>query len=142
VANYGEVAGIGIDEETAVLISGAPGSAKAELAANPYNDENTTSLYTAQNSAYFVKYTRMPSQCVAGKPLVDNGGIQVYRLSAQLSKSSPYQTAPRYSFKASASFNTSNWSSQAVQPYNDGSSLNGPYTYGTAGGAVLGSSVH
>jgi hypothetical protein len=141
VANYGEVAGIGIDEETAVLISGAPGSAKAELAANPYNAENTTSLYTAQNSAYFVKYTRMPSQCVAGKPLVDNGGIQVYRLSAQTTKPSPYQTAPQYSFKASASFNTSNWASQAVQTYGDGSSLNGPYYYGAAGGAVTGNAV-
>jgi cyanophycinase-like exopeptidase len=141
VTNYGDVAGIGIDEETAVLISGAPGAAKAELVANPYNAENTTSLYTAQNSAYFVKYTSAPTQCVAGKPLVDNSGIQVYRLSAQPSKPSPYPTAPQYSFKASASFNTSNWASQVVQTYGDGSSLNGPYYYGAAGGAVLGSSV-
>ncbi|AWG46005.1 MULTISPECIES: cyanophycinase [unclassified Massilia] len=141
VVNYGEVAGIGIDEETALLISGAPGSARAELAANPYNAENTNPLYTAQNSAYFVKYTGAPAQCVAGKPLVDNSGIQVYRLSAQPAKSSPYPSAPQYSFKASASFNTSNWNSQTVQTYNDGSSLNGPYYYGTAGGAVLGNAV-
>jgi cyanophycinase len=141
VANYGEVTGIGIDEETAVLISGAPGSAKAELAANPYNAENTSSLYKAQNSAYFVKYARAPSQCVAGKPLVDNGGIQVYRLSAQTTNPSPYQTAPQYSFKASASFNTSNWASQTVQTYGDGSSLNGPYYYGAAGGTVTGNAV-
>jgi cyanophycinase-like exopeptidase len=138
VTNYGDVAGIGIDEETAVLISGAPGAARAELVANPYNAENTTSLYTAQNSAYFVKYTSAPTQCVAGKPLVDNSGIQVYRLSAQPSKPSPYPSAPQYSFKASASFNTSNWASQVVQTYGDGSSLNGPYYYGASGGAVLG----
>jgi cyanophycinase len=141
VANYGDVAGIGIDEETAVLISGAPGAAKAELVANPYNAENTTALYTAQNSAYFVKYTGAPTQCVAGKPLVDNSGIQVYRLSAQPSKPSPYPAAPQYSFKASATFNTSNWTSQLVQTYADGSSLNGPYYYGAAGGAVTGSTV-
>jgi cyanophycinase-like exopeptidase len=141
VVNYAEVAGLGINEETALLISGAPGSAKAEMAANPYNSENSTSLYTAQNSAYFVKYTGAPSQCVAGKPLVDNSGIQVYRLSAQPSKPSPYPSAPLYSFKASASFNTSNWSSQLVQTYADGSSLNGPYYYGAASGAVVGNSV-
>jgi cyanophycinase-like exopeptidase len=142
VTNYGDVAGIGINEETAVLISGAPGAAKAELVANPYNADNTTSLYTAQNSAYFVKYTGAPTQCVAGKPLVDNSGIQVYRLSAQPTKPSPYPAAPQYSFKASASFNTSNWTSQVVQTYADGSSLNGPYYYGASGGAVLGSTVH
>jgi len=141
VANYGEVAGIGIDEETAVLISGAPGAAKAELAVNPYNPENTTSLYTAQNSAYFVKYTGAPSQCASGFPLVDNSGIQVYRLSGQPSKPSPYSTAPQYSFRASASFNTSNWGSQTVQTYADGSSLNGPYYYGTSGGTVLGNQL-
>jgi cyanophycinase len=141
VVNYGDVAGIGIDEETALLISGAPGSAKAEMAVNPYNAENTTSLYTAQNSAYFVKYTGAPTQCVAGKPLADNSGIQVYRLSAQPGKPSPYPSAPQYSFKASASFNTSNWASQVVQTYADGSSLNGPYYYGASGGAVVGNTV-
>lgn len=141
VTNYGDVAGIGIDEETAVLVSGAPGAAKAELVANPYNAENTNALYTAQNSAYFVKYTGAPTQCVAGKPLVDNSGIQVYRLSAQPSKPSPYPGAPQYSFKASATFNTSNWTSQTVQTYADGSSLNGPYYYGASGGAVTGSTV-
>jgi cyanophycinase len=141
VANVGDVAGIGIDEETAVLVSGAPGSAKAEMAVNPYNDENTTSPYTPQNSAYFVKYTAAPVQCVAGKPLVDNSGIQVYRLSGQPGKSSPYASAPQYSFKVSASFNTSNWTSQTVQTYPDGSSLNGPFYYGASGGAVLGNVV-
>lgn len=141
VTNYSDVAGIGIDEETAVLISGAPGAAKAELAVNPYNPENTTSLYTAQNSAYFVKYTGAPSQCVAGKPLVSNSGVQVYRLSGQPSKPSPYSAAPQYSFRANATFNTSNWTSQAVQTYADGSSLNGPYYYGTSGGTVLGNNV-
>lgn len=142
VVNTGDVAGIGIDEETALLISGAPGSAKAEMAVNPYNAENTTSQYTAQNSAYFVKYTGAPVQCVAGKPLVDNSGIQVYRLSAQPAKPSPYASAPQYSFKVSASFNTSNWTSQAVQTYGDGSSLNGPYYFGASGGAVLGNAVY
>jgi cyanophycinase len=141
VTNYNDVAGIGIDEETAVLISGAPGAAKAELAVNPYNPENTTSLYTAQNSAYFVKYTGAPSQCASGFPLVDNSGIQVYRLSGQPAKPSPYPAAPQYSFRASASFNTSNWTSQVVQTYADGSSLNGPYYYGTSGGTVLGNNV-
>lgn len=141
VVNYGDVVGMGIDEETAVLISGAPGAAKAELAVNPYNAENTTSLYTAQNSAYFVKYTAAPSQCVTGKPLVSNSGVQVYRLSGQPGKPSPYPSAPQYSFKASASFNTANWTSQVVQTYADGSSLNGPYYYGAAGGLVLGNNV-
>jgi cyanophycinase-like exopeptidase len=142
VANTGEVAGLGIDEETALLISGAPGSARAEMAVNPYNAENTASQYTAQNSAYFVKYTGAPTQCVAGKPLVDNGGIQVYRLSAQPTRPSPYPGAPLYSFKVNATFNTSTWTSQTVQTYADGSSLNGPYYYGTSGGVVLGNSVH
>jgi cyanophycinase-like exopeptidase len=141
VVNAGDVAGIGIDEETALLISGAPGSVKAEMAVNPYNAENTSSLYTAQNSAYFIKYTIAPTQCVAGKPLVDNSGIQVYRLSGQPAAPSPYPSAPQYSFKVSAYFNTSNWASQSVQTYRDGSSLNGPYYYGTAGGAVLGNAV-
>jgi cyanophycinase len=141
VENTGDVVGMGIDEETALLISGAPGATRAELVANPYNTENTGTLYTAQNSAYFVKYTGAPAQCVAGKPLVDNSGIQVYRLSAQPSKASPYPSAPQYSFKASAWFNTANWASQAVQTYADGSSLSGPYYYGTAGGAVLGNAV-
>jgi hypothetical protein len=63
-------------------------------------------------------------------------------LSAQPTKPSPYPAAPQYSFKASASFNTSNWTSQVVQTYADGSSLNGPYYYGASGGAVLGSTVH
>jgi cyanophycinase len=133
-----EVVGVGIDEETALLISGAPGNARAEMAANPYNAENTTSLYTPQNSAYFIKFSTAPSQCVAGKPLVDNSGIQLYRLSAQPTKPSPYSTAPQYSFKASAYFNTANWLSQAVQTYGDGSSLSGPFYYGASGGAVTG----
>jgi cyanophycinase-like exopeptidase len=138
VVNFNEVIGVGISEETALLISGAPGAAKAELAANPYNPENTSSLYTAQNSAWFVKYSSAPSQCVAGKPLVDNSGIEVYRLSAQPSQPSPYPSAPQYSFRSNAWFNTSNWLSQAVQTYADGSSLNGPFHYGTAAGAVTG----
>ncbi len=141
VVNAGDVVGMGIDEETALLISGAPGATRAELVANPYNAENTTSLYTAQNSAYFVKYTGAPSQCLAGKPLVDNSGIQVYRLSAQPSKPSPYPAAPQYSFKASAYFNTASWTSQTVQTYADGSSLNGPYYYGAANGMVVGNGV-
>lgn len=141
VANAGAVAGIGIDEETAVLISGAPGAAQAELAVNPYNAENGTALYTPQNSAYFVKYTGAPSQCVAGKPLVDKGGIQVYRLSGQPSRPSPYPMAPQYSFRVSAMFNTANWGAQVVQTFADGSSLNGPYNYGVSGGTILGNAV-
>jgi cyanophycinase-like exopeptidase len=142
VENFSDVVGMGIDEETALLISGKPGKARAELAVNPYNTENTTPTYTAQNSAYFVKYTRAPSKCVDGKPLVDNTGIQVYRLSAQPAKPSPYSTAPQYSFKANAYFNVADWTSQVVQTYGDGSSLNGPYYYGTANGEVLGNTVH
>jgi hypothetical protein len=65
----------------------------------------------------------------------------VYRLSGQPSKPSPYPAAPQYSFKATASFNTSNWTSQVVQTYADGSSLNGPYYYGAAAGAVVGNGV-
>jgi len=142
IENFSNVVGIGIDEETALLVSGKPGKARAEIAVNPYNLENTTPAYTAQNSAYFVKYVRAPGKCVDGKPLVDNTGIQVYRLSAQPSKSSPYQTAPQFSFRAAASFNVADWAAQAVQTYSDGSSLSGPYYYGTAGGEVLGATVH
>jgi hypothetical protein len=133
--------GIGIDEETALLVSGPRGSVKAQLVANPYNTDNTTPSYTAQNSAYFTKIVRTPSQCVAGKPLNDNAGIQVYRMSAQLAQASPYPTAPQYSFKSQATFNLSAWTQQAVQTYADGSSLNGPYVYGTANGAILGNQV-
>lgn len=142
VETFSDVVGMGIDEETALLVSGAPGSSRAELAVNPYNPENSTSSYTPQNSAYFVKISGAPSQCVAGKPLVDNSGIQVYRLSAQTAQPSPYPSAPQYSFKSSAYFNTANWATQAVQPYSDGSSLSGPFYYGTSGGAVLGNAVH
>jgi cyanophycinase len=141
VERFGDVIGMGIDEETALLVSGKGARTRVELAANPYNPENTSARYTAQNSAYFVKYTRAPGQCRAGKPLVDNAGIQVYRLSAQPYKASPYPGAPQYSFKANASFNAGDWSSQAVQGYGDGSSLSGPFTYGTADGQVLGNSV-
>lgn len=142
VENFNRVVGMGIDEETALLVSGTAGRARVELAANPYNPENTTSSYTAQNSAYLVRYTRAPSRCVAGKPLVDNTGIQVYRLSAQPSGPALRTTATQTSFKADAWFNLADWSAQAVQMYPDGSSLNGPYYYGTADGQVLGNPVH
>jgi cyanophycinase len=142
VENFSSVVGMGIDEETALLVSGKAGQARVELAANPYNPENTTPAYTAQNSAYFVRYTRAPSQCVEGKPLVDNTGIQVYRLSAQPSQPPQRASAAQTSFKAGAWFNLADWTAQTVQTYPDGSSLNGPYYYGTAGGDVLGSPVH
>jgi len=142
VVNFNAVAGVGIDEETALLVSGSGGSARAEMAVNPYDPANTASLYTAQNSAYFVKMNTAPSQCLARKPLIDNGGIQVYRLSAQRSQPSPYAAAPRYSFRVQAYFNIGNWTSQTVQMYGDGSSLSGPFYYGTSGGAVTGSSPY
>lgn len=138
VERFDSVLGIGVDEETALLVSGPKGSVKAQLVANPYNPENTTAPYTPQNSAYFTKIARAPSQCVAKKPLVDTSGIQLYRLSAQPAKPSPYPSAPQYSFTSNAVFNLSSWAAQAPQTYADGSSLNGPFTYGVAGGAVLG----
>ena len=46
-----------------------------------------------------------------------------------------------YSFKVQATFNLSGWSRQNAQTYGDGSSLNGPYVYGTANGAILGPQV-
>lgn len=141
VEAFGSVLGIGIDEETAVLVSGPRGSAKAQLVANPYNAENTTALYTPQNSAYFAKIVRTPSQCASKLPLNDNSGIQVYRLSAQPTQPSPYPSAPQYSFKVQAAFDLSDWSQQSARTYPDGSSLNGPYVYGTANGAILGSQV-
>ena len=141
VEAFGAVLGVGIDEETAVLVSGPRGSAKAQLVANPYNAENTSAPYTAQNSAYFAKIVRTPAQCAAKLPLNDNSGIQVYRLSAQPAQPSPYPAAPLYSFKVQAAFNLSDWSRQNAQTYGDGSSLNGPYVYGTANGAVLGPQV-
>jgi cyanophycinase len=142
VEHFGSVVGMGIDEETALLVSGKAGQARVELAANPYNPENTTKAYTAQNSAYFVRYARAPSQCVDGKPLVDNTGIQVYRLSAQPAQPPMRSMPAQTSFKAGAWFNLADWTAQAVQTYPDGSSLNGPYYYGTADGNVLGSPVH
>jgi cyanophycinase len=142
VEAFNSVLGIGIDEETAVLVSGPRGSVKAQLVANPYNTENTTPQYTAQNSAYFARIVGAPAQCVAGKPLNDNSGIQMYRLSAQPAQPSPYPSAPQYSFKVNATFNLSDWAQQNAQTYGDGSSLNGPYVYGTANGAILGNQVH
>jgi cyanophycinase len=142
VEHFSSVIGMGIDEETALLVSGKAGHARVELAANPYNPENTTPAYAAQNSAYLVRYTRAPSLCIQGKPLVDNTGIQVYRLSAQPTVPSLSPTAAQSSFKAGAWFNLADWTAQTVQTYPDGSSLNGPYSYGTAGGVVLGSPVH
>lgn len=138
VERFDSVVGIGVDEETALLVSGPRGNVKAQLVANPYNPENTTAPYTPQNSAYFTKLVRAPSQCVAKKPLVDTSGVQLYRLSAQVAKPSPYPSAPQYSFKSNAVFNLSSWAQQVPQTYADGSSLNGPFTYGVADGVVLG----
>jgi cyanophycinase len=138
VERFDQVLGIGVDEETAVLVSGPRGNVKAQLVANPYNPENTTAPYTPQNSAYFTKVVRAPSQCVAKKPLNIDSGVQLYRLSAQPAQPSPYPSAPQYSFRTNATFNLSSWSQQAPQTYADGSSLNGPFVVGTAGGAVLG----
>lgn len=137
VEAFPEVLGIGIDEETALLISGAAGNARAEMVANPYNADNTTSAYTPQNSAYFARFVGAPSACAPGKSLDDNGGIQVYRLSAQPSEPSPYPTAPSYSFKVRATFNLGNGASQTPRTYSDGSSLAGPYTFSTRNGTVL-----
>jgi cyanophycinase len=142
VESFNDVLGVGIDEETALLVSGPPGKAKAEMVFNPYNTANTTPPYTGQNSAYFVKIGNPPLQCVAGKPLIDNAGVQVYRLSAQPSQPSPYSTAPQYSFKIDAFFDINNWSSQNIQTYRDGSSLNGSYHYGTSNSAIQGNSVY
>jgi hypothetical protein len=141
VEAFGSVLGIGIDEETAVLVSGPRGSAKAQLVANPYNADNTTAPYTPQNSAYFAKIVRAPTLCASGQPLNDSSGIQVYRLSAQTSQPSPYPAAPQYSFKVKATFNLSDWTRQGAQAYSDGSSLSGPFVVGTAGGAILGTQV-
>lgn len=141
VERFDQVLGIGVDEETAVLVSGARGNVKAQLVANPYNPENTTAPYTPQNSAYFTKLVRAPSLCAAKKPLTIDSGVQVYRLSAQPSQPSPYPAAPQYSFQVAATFNLSAWAQQTPQTYADGSSLNGPYTYGTAHGAILGNGI-
>lgn len=141
VEAFGAVLGVGIDEETALLVSGPRGGAKAQLVANPYNTENTTAPYTPQNSAYFAKIVRAPSQCAAKLPLNDAAGIQVYRLSAQPTQPSPYPSAPLYSFKVQAAFNLSDWSRQTVQTFGDGSSLNGPYVYGTANGTIVGTQI-
>jgi hypothetical protein len=122
-------------------MSGARGGVKAQLVANPYNPENTTAPYTPQNSAYFTKLARSPSQCVAKKPLTIDSGVHVYRLSAQPSQPSPYPAAAQYSFKVQATFNLSTWTQQTPQTYADGSSLNGPYVYGTANGAILGNQI-
>jgi len=138
---FDTVLGIGVDEETALLVSGPRGAARAQLVANPYNPDNTTPQYTPQNSAYFAKIVRAPTLCASGQPLNDSSGIQVYRLSAQTTQPSPYPAAPQYSFKVKATFNLSDWTRQGAQTYSDGSSLNGPFVYGTAGGAILGTQV-
>ena len=141
VERFDQVLGIGVDEETAVLVSGPRGSVKAQLVANPYNQENTTAPYAPQNSAYFTKLARTPAQCAAKKTLDINSGVQVYRLSAQVAQPSPYPSAPQYSFRTNATFNLSSWTQQTPTTYADGSSLNGPFVYGTAGGAILGTQV-
>jgi cyanophycinase len=141
VERFDSVLGIGVDEETALLVSGARGNVKAQLVANPYNPENTTDPYTPQNSAYFTKIVRAPSLCANKRPLNDSAGIQVYRLSAQPAQPSPYPAAPQYSFKVQAAFNLSDWARQSAQTFGDGSSLNGPYVYGTANGVILGQQV-
>jgi cyanophycinase len=142
VENVGSVNGIGIDEETALLISGSPGNVKAEMVVNPYNSENTTAQYTSQNSAYFVKSMASPSTCAAKKPLVSNSGIQVFRMTAQPSMPSPSSTATQYSFKVQAAVNLSNLGSLQGQSFSDGSSIAGPFSYGASNGAVLGASPY
>ena len=142
VENVGSVTGIGIDEETALLISGPSGNVKAEMVVNPYNPENATAQYTGQNSAYFVKSMTSPSACAARKPLVSNSGIRVFRMAAQPAMPSLSQTATQYSFKVQASVNLSNLGSMQGQSFSDGSYVAGPFSYGASNGAVLGASPY
>jgi cyanophycinase len=140
--NVGSVIGIGIDEETALLISGPSGSVKAEMVVNPYNSENTTAQYTSQNSAYFAKSMVSPSTCAAKKPLVSNSGIQIFRMTAQPSMPSPSQAATQYSFKVQASVDLSSLGSLQGKSFSDGSYVAGPFSYGASNGAVSGASPY
>lgn len=129
------VIGVGLSEETALLISGTPGTGgnvTAQLAANPYDPGTVAPGYTPRYSAYFTRYTQAPMTCKAGTPLKATS-VQMYRMSAQPSNAS--QPA-NYSFMTDAKFNLSNWYSQADASFPDGSTLSGPFLLGADKGAV------
>ncbi|MGV0958508.1 MAG: cyanophycinase [Limnohabitans sp.] len=81
----GLATGIGVDEETALLLSASPsgGVVSATMAVNPLNGDNFIGgKYTKANSAYFVVPKSKPRVCASGQPLVfDAPNVNVYRMS-------------------------------------------------------------
>ena len=133
------VIGVGLSEETALLVSGTSGSVTAQMAVNPYDTTTDAAGYTKRYSAYFMKYKGAPDTCVAGKPLEVRSVVEMYRMSAQQTKTSPYPAVPRYSFMTDATFNLSlaKWNTQPTSSFNDASTLSGPFSLGASNGAVV-----
>lgn len=134
------VIGVGLSEETALLVSGAPGKVTAQMAVNPYDKTTEAAGYTKLYSAYFMKYKDTPDACVAGKPLeVVRSAVEMYRMSAPETKTSPYPAVPRYSFMTDATFKLSlvKWDTQTTSTFSDTSTLTGPFTLGASNGAVV-----
>lgn len=141
IENQSTVIGVGLSEETALLISGTPGlngNVTAQLAANPYDKATAAPNYVPRYSAYFIKYKATPETCAAGRLLVVKPVVEMYRMSAQENKTSPYPaTTPKYSYTTDAKFNLSIWDGQSLGTFNDMSTLTGPFMLGADNGAVV-----
>jgi cyanophycinase len=139
IENSSTVFGIGLSEETALLVSGTPGAnVRAQIAVNPYDPATDAPGYTPRYSAYFLKYKGSPTTCAAGRPLEAKPVVEMYRMTAPENKTSPFPTtAPGYSFMTDAKFNLTNWDAQTPTMAGDGSTLVGPYMLGAGGGALV-----
>lgn len=138
--SYNTVKGIGVDEETALLVSReSNGNTVAKLAVNPFNTANfAQSGYLRSNSAYFIANTSMPSLCAAGVPLqYNNGAITLHRLSDP--NAAPPTGAPPYSsYQSGGSLDMSAWSLNfTTQARRLGTDVVGPQYYGAGGGTLL-----
>lgn len=138
--SYNTVKGLGVDEETALLISTeSNGTTVAKLAVNPFNVANfSPSGYAPSNSAYFVANTAMPGLCAAGVPLAyNNGGITLHRLSDP--NPVPPTGAPPYaSYQSGGSLDLSLWSLNfTTRASRLGTDVVGPQYYGAGGGTLL-----
>lgn len=131
IESYSSVRGIGLDEETALLISAdSSGHAVAKLAVNPFNAENfSQSNYHRANSAYHVANNTLPSVCAAGVPLgFNNGAIELRRLS-DLTNTAPSGVAPNTSYQ------TGGWIDIGTGA---GEHVSIPYYYGAGRGVLEG----
>ena len=140
VENYNKVYGIGIDEETALLLSkDNSGNTLTKMVVNPYNATNfAQSAYTGANSAYFVKMAAIAAQCKANAPLaIANGGIAVYRMSDPTPRP-PTGSAPYSSYLTDNTLYLNQWLGSSLPNGSSlGKNITGPDYYGAGNGTVI-----